>query len=642
MKDSTQQPLFAPKTEYILPQTFPDLSSSKHIAIDFETRDDQMNEKEGMGWPTGKGYVVGFSVAVEGWSAYYPFKHQGGGNLDEKLVLKYIKEICELPVPKIFHNAMYDLGWIKKMGFKVNGRCYDTMIMASLCDENRLGYHLDGLGKEFLNMGKSENLLRAAAKEWNVDPKSEMWKLPGTLVGEYAEQDAVVTLELFKYLYREIGKQGIESITKLEHDLLPLLIDMTYIGVRIDEEQTSKVGKQIDLESKSLLREIKQETNVDLEVWNARSVAKVFDYYKLTYPRTEKTDAPSFTKGFLETHPHPMVQKILDIRALAKTRSSFVDKLQKHTVNGRVHAQINQIRSDDGGTVTGRFSMSNPNLQQIPRRNKKIGNMIRALFLPDEGKMWGSFDYSQQEPRLVAHYAQSVNEGIGLPGAEEIIKNYAEHDLDFHSTVAEMTGIPRDQAKTISLGLFYGMGINKLRGELGIDEEEARNVLAQYNAKVPFVKILSQRVTDKASDDGEITTILGRRCRFPFWEARDFNTNFASRSKPLTFEEAKKKYAMDSEGRTWLNKIKRAYTYRAFNRLIQGSAADQTKKAMVDLYNETGFIPHIQVHDELNLSVANQEDAIKVKDVMEQCMDGILVVPSKVDYALGKNWAECK
>jgi DNA polymerase-1 len=268
--------------------------------------------------------------------------------------------------------------------------------------------------------------------------------------------------------------------------------------------------------------------------------------------------------------------------------------------------------------------------------------MIRALFLPDEGKMWGSFDYSQQEPRLVAHYAQSVNEGIGLPGAEEIIKNYAEHDLDFHSTVAEMTGIPRDQAKTISLGLFYGMGINKLRGELGIDEEEARNVLAQYNAKVPFVKILSQRVTDKASDDGEITTILGRRCRFPFWEARDFNTNFASRSKPLTFEEAKKKYAMDSEGRTWLNKIKRAYTYRAFNRLIQGSAADQTKKAMVDLYNETGFIPHIQVHDELNLSVANQEDAVKVKDVMEQCMDGILVVPSKVDYALGKNWAECK
>jgi len=264
--------------------------------------------------------------------------------------------------------------------------------------------------------------------------------------------------------------------------------------------------------------------------------------------------------------------------------------------------------------------MSNPNLQQLPRRNKKIGAMVRALFLPDEGMQWGSFDYSQQEPRLVAHYAQSVNQGIGLPGAEDIITNYAEHDLDFHSTVAEMTGLPRDQAKTISLGLFYGMGINKLRGELGIDEEEARNVLAQYNAKVPFVKILSQRVTDKAADDGEIRTILGRKCRFPFWEAKAFTIN---RGKPMTFDEAKKKYAIDSEGRAWLNKIQRAYTYRAFNRLIQGSAADQTKKAMVDLYNETGLIPHIQVHDELNLSVANQDDAVKVKNVMENCMDDI-------------------
>ena len=289
--------------------------------------------------------------------------------------------------------------------------------MASRCDENRLGYKLDHLGKEFLNMGKREAMLRAAAKEWNVDPKGEMWKLPGTLVGEYAEQDAVITLELFKYLSREIEKQGLQDITRLEHDLLPILIDMTAHGVRIDEEQTSKIDKQIDLESKSLLRQIKKDTGVDLEVWNARSVAKVFDSFGLTYPRTEKTEAPSFTKGFLETHPHPAVQTILELRALAKTRSSFVEKLQKHTVNGRVHAQINQIRSDDGGIVTGRFSMSNPNLQQLPRRNKKIGTMIRALFLPDEGMQWGSFDYSQQEPRLVAHYAQSVNQWMGLPGA---------------------------------------------------------------------------------------------------------------------------------------------------------------------------------------------------------------------------------
>ena len=633
-----QPPLFAPKTEYILPQMFPDLSDAEYIAIDLETRDDSLNKNLGMGWPTKNGYVVGIAIATEGFKGYYPFAHEAGGNLDKKKVLAYLKEICAIDTIKIFHNAMYDMGWIKSLGYKINGTCYDTMIMAALDDENRMSYKLDSLGKTYLNKGKNETVLNAAAKEWGVNPKSEMWRLPGTLVGEYAEEDAHVTLELFKALKVKIEQEGLERINDLEHRLLPLLIEMTYRGVRINEAQASKLDKQLKRDSSFLLQEIKRETNVDLEVWNAGSIARVFDKLSLKYPRTAKTDAPSFTKGFLENHPHPIAQKINEVRALDKTKNTFIEGLTKFLHKGRIHAQVNQIRSDDGGTVTGRFSMSNPNLQQIPRRNARIGSLIRSLFIPDEGKQWGSFDYSQQEPRLVAHYAKAVNDGAGLPGADEIIRNYAEHDLDFHTTVSEMTGLPREQAKTISLGLFYGMGINKLRGELGIEEQEAKDILNKYNAKVPFVKALSQRVTDKANDEGEIRTILGRACRFHLWEPREFMVN----KKPMTFEEARKRYALDGQGRAWLNKIQRAFTFRAFNRLIQGSAADQTKKAMVDLYENLGTIPHIQVHDELNISVSDEKEAVQIKEVMEQCIADIMVVPSKVDYKVGEDWGKCK
>ena len=308
-------------------------------------------------------------------------------------------------------------------------------------------------------------------------------------------------------------------------------------------------------------------------------------------------------------------------REINKAHTTFIDTILKHEHKGRIYAEINQLRSDQGGTVTGRFSYANPNLQQIPARNKELGPAIRSLFIPEEGCTWGVFDYSQQEPRLVVHYAALQN----LYGVDEVLDAYNEGDADFHTIVADMAEIPRSQAKTINLGLFYGMGKNKLQAELGVSKDKAEDLFKQYHNKVPFVKKLMDNVMQRAQNRGQIRTLLGRLCRFHLWEPNQFGIH-----KALPHEAA---LAEHGPG------IKRAYTYKALNRLIQGSAADMTKKAMIELHKE-GITPHIQVHDELDISVINQLEAAKIKDIMENAVD--LEVPNKVDYESGPNWGNIK
>lgn len=238
----------------------------------------------------------------------------------------------------------------------------------------------------------------------------------------------------------------------------------------------------------------------------------------------------------------------------------------KYQVKGRIHAEINQLRGDNGGTVSGRLSMSNPNLQQVPARNKEFGPLIRSLFVADEGHQWGSFDYSQQEPRMTVHYAASI--GNGYEGSMDLVDAYHKASADFHQTVADLVGIERVQAKTIGLGLMYGMGKNKLATSLGVSKDEATLLISKYNRKVPFVKMLSDRCMQTANEKGVIRTKKGRKCRFDRWEPKDFGLHNAE-----TFENAVAKYGREN--------IKRAYTYKALNRLIQGSSADQTKQAML-------------------------------------------------------------
>jgi DNA polymerase I-like protein with 3'-5' exonuclease and polymerase domains len=507
------------------------------------------------------------------------------------------------------------------MGIQINGQIVDTMIAASLVNENRFRYDLGSLGWDYLGHGKNETELINAAKEWGVDPKADMWRLPAMYVGNYAERDAELTLGLWKVMQKEILDQDLESIFNLETDLFPCLVDMRFLGVRVDVEKAHTMKNQLASKEKELLLKVEKETGIDTQIWAARSIAKVFDKLNLPYERTLKTQAPSFTKNFLSTHKHPLVQCISKAREINKAHTTFIDTIIKHEHNGRIHADINQIRSDTGGTVTGRFSYSNPNLQQIPSRNKDLGPLIRSLFIPESSCEWGCFDYSQQEPRLVVHYA-SLDQDTSVFGVKD---SYEDGDADFHTIVAKMADIPRSQAKTINLGLFYGMGKAKLQAELGVSKNKAEELFKIYHDRVPFVKTLMNSVSNRAQQRGQIRTLLGRLCRFHLWEPNHFGVH-----KALPFDQARQEYGAS---------IKRAYTYKALNRLIQGSAADMTKKSMIELHKE-GITPHIQIHDELDISVINPLEAAKIKDIMENAVD--LEIPNKVDYESGKNWGEIK
>ena len=604
------------------PNEYKDLSKYPEIAIDLETRDDGINEGLGAGWATNKGYVIGFAVAVDGWQAYYPFKHLGGGNMIPVQVIKYMKDVCALPCTKIFHNAQYDIGWLEAMGIKVNGPVVDTMIAAAVINENRWSFALNNLAKEYLGEIKAETDLNEAARDHGVDPKAEMWKLPAEHVGFYAEQDARLTYLLWQRFKHEINKQSLTTIWEVESDLVPILIKMRQKGIRVDVNKAEILIKEFQVKEKLALQEIKLLIGKDVDIWAARNIAEVFDKLKIAYPRTEKTGEPSFTQNWLSNSPHKISKLIVRAREVNKFHSTFLNSILKFEHNGRIHAEINQLRSDDGGAVSGRLSMSNPNLQQLPARNKEFGPLVRGLFLPEEGYKWGSFDYSQQEPRMVVHYAASIGEGY--EGSQELVKAYESATADFHQTVADLVGIERTQAKTIGLGLMYGMGKNKLANSLGLSKDEATDLIGKYNRKVPFVKMLSDRCMVKAQEEGVIRTKKGRKCRFDMWEPMDFGIH-----TPETFENASAKYGAKN--------IKRAFTYKALNRLIQGSAADQTKQAIISCH-EAGYTPILQVHDELCFNIKDDSDAKKIKETMENCME--FKVPSVVDISIGDDFGQ--
>ena len=615
-----QAVFFAPKSSWSVPDVFPQFSETETVAIDLETYDPHLTTC-GPGWATGRGHVVGVGVATKTWKGYFPIRHKGGGNLDEGMVLRWLTNLLNSTKRDvIFHNALYDVGWLRREGITVKGNILDTIIAAPLLNENMFSYSLDNLGSFYCNEKKDESLLQDASLAYGINPKSEMYKLHAKYVGPYGEQDAALTLKLWDKLKIEIAEQGLESILQMESRLIPLLLEMRWRGVRVDEEKAEQVSKKLSTEEQKIQVEIKRKYGSDVNLWANASLQSIFEKNKLWFPRTEKGMA-SFQKDWLEGHEHELPQLIVRARKLNKARTTFIDKMiMEHAFNGRIHAEAHPMRNDRGGTVSGRFSYSNPNLQQVPARDPEIGNLIRSLFIPEEDCEWGVFDYSQQEPRLTVHYANQMQ----LTGAKDAVKLYTEDNADFHQIVADMANIPRKQAKTINLGLSYGMGKIKLINELGLDDTEAEKLFQQYHAKVPFIRALQDQCARVAMERGYIKTFAGRRCRFNLWESR------YERTLPLPLEEAKQKYGED---------LKRSYTYKALNRLIQGSAADMTKLAMIGLWEE-GIVPHLQVHDEVDISIENTEQANTVARIMENCVE--LAVPLLGDMELGESWGETK
>jgi len=645
-----------------------DLNGIDTVAIDIETYDPNLKTK-GLGAIRNDGFICGIAVATDNDLAYFPLRHS-----DTDIAYDRIDKIWQVlndkifqnkNITKVFHNAMYDVCWIRAVtGMMIKGRIVDTMIAASVIDENRFKYSLDALSKDYLNEEKYKYDLQQKTLEWSggtvKDPMTNMHKLPASIVKEYAKQDVNLTYKLWKLFDKKIdevlytkddGEQKTcRQIFELETKLFLCLVDMKFKGVRIDVAKAILFGRHLKKRRDQIIKAIESITTIKVDIWAAASIKKLLDHLCIKdYKVTPKSKMPQLPKDYLKTHNNKCLRMIAKAREYDKAVNTFIDGLLEYVHEGRIHADINQIRSDTGGTVTGRFSMSNPNLQQIPAKGY-IGGKMRELFIPEEGCKWGSFDYSQQEPRIVVHYAIK----LGLPGTENLQEEFDRDDADFHQIVADMANISRKQAKTINLGLFYGMGKIKLQRELGLDQRQAKELFNEYHGRVPFVRQLSQELIAFAKENKLLFTLYDRFCRFDKWETtnKEWNpeTNRFNEVPLYTKEQAMEAFKAEMLDKYKENKIDAnymdyfdryytpAFTYKALNRLIQGSAADMTKKAMVDLY-EKGIIPHIQIHDELCFSITDHEPEL-IKKTMEQTIP--LEVKNKVDFESGPNWGTIK
>jgi DNA polymerase-1 len=606
-------------------ERFPSLAGMGAIAIDVETYDPQLRER-GPGAHRG-GYIAGIAIGTgAGYRCYYPIAHEVGQNLPKEEVLSWLRRELNRDVPKIGANLIYDLAFLSAAGVDVRGPFYDVQVAEPLLDENRLTYSLDSLAQKYFGEHKVEQTLSDwMTQAFGKKDKNAIWKAPSHIVAPYAVGDVDLPLRIFAQQQHELKKRGrLWDLFVLESKRIPMLLAMRQRGVRVDLDQVERLYKKLTKQQAETSNQIRHLTGVEIAPWNARSLAKVFDHLGLKYPCTPKTKAPSFTKEWLEHHPHPVTDLVRKVRHLDKLRETFIKGILEKHINGRIYTQFHQLRSDSNGTVTGRMSSSLPNLQQIPVRSEE-GKLIRSTFTPEEGQRWFQNDWSQVEYRLIAHDAASLK----LPGAQAVVDKYrSDENADFHQIVANMTGLDRYAAKTVNFGLAYGEGVAKLCASLGLSREKGETLLKEYHRRAPFIKQLSSCCMSIAARTGEIETLLGRIRRFDRWEIRHGD-------EIMYFRERRPG-------------SRRAFTHAALNARIQGSAADIMKLAMVNIW-ESGVCdvigaPHLTVHDELDGSYhddkAGREALRELKHLMETCVE--LLVPLRVDAGTGPNWGSCE
>jgi len=607
------------------------IDEAKLIAIDTETCDPNLKTM-GPGGFRKDGHIAGISIATDSnYNEYFPIGHEGGGNLNKAKVIEFMDYIYKSNKKLIFANAMYDLEWLYSLDNRLtltrHHSILDVQTIEHLIDENKLKYSLDSLSNYYLKKSKYEVELKEAVlfkfgKRAKV--KESMWRLHANEVSEYAKEDALLTLGIYQKQQDRIKKEEIESIVDFESRLIPVLFHMRRKGVKVDVNKAHKIYDELEKKQNEVQSMLNRLGGAEVNVWANASLKEAYDKNSISYSHTAK-GTPSFTASWLETQMDDVSKSILKVRKLDKIRNTFVkNMIIDKASNGRIYCGFNPM-----GTVTGRFSSQYPNLQQVPARDPELGPLIRSLFIPEEGEEWVCADYSQQEPRVLVHYASLKGMDTAIKVQDEFNKN---EDTDFHQMVATMASIPRKQAKTINLGLFYGMGNKKLASELGLDQDDAAALFNRYHDKVPFVKELSRQVSNVASSRGYIKTLLGRKRRFNLWEPRD-----SWGEKAYSLSEAYSHYPKQE--------LKRAYTHTAMNALIQGSAADITKSAMIKIY-EAGLLDEIDlkltVHDELDFSVSKDKQKCfdESLQIMKTCVD--LKVPLKVDVEKGDNWGTIK
>jgi DNA polymerase I-like protein with 3'-5' exonuclease and polymerase domains len=669
--------MFTPKSNWRPPDvsSLPSWAGAKRIAIDAETRDPSIGNKLGSG-QLRDGYTVGWAFAIDGGPKHYlPFRHEGGDNLPQEEVLRYLKDnIRGFKGEFVGANLAYDVDYGYNDGFEWNREATfrDIQIADPLLYELHFSYSLDSIGKRNGIQAKDERLLKEAAEAYGLDGKKGLWRLPARFVGEYAEQDVTSPLEILSIQEKQISEAGMQEIWDLESNVLPVLVRMRRRGVRIDFDKLDQIEKWALKEEQIAIDTVYRETGVQIgldNIWKPLVLAPALEAIGMRLNKTAK-GIPQIDKALLGGSDHKVPEAILRARKVNKIRTTFAASIRRYEVGGRIHCQFHQIAREDEagdqkGVRYGRLSATHPNLQQQPSpdRDPEIAGEWRKIFIPEEGAIWGCNDYSQQEPRWTTHFAAKLD----LPKAADAARRYREdpstdnHDMMtrlvngdeqvdkwFNEDPKGMYKTQRGFSKAIFLGLCYGEGGAKLCHDIGkptrwahisgwgqrrqvhfhdskreamaarmnsgtgfIKEmagEEGQYILDKFDREVPFVGKLAKAATERAESKGFVKTIFGRQLHF---EQRDDGSY--------------------------------DYTHKALNRVIQGSSADQTKLALIEI-DKAGYFLQLQVHDETDGSYGSVAEAVEVGDIMRDCvLDRCTpLVPFKVDTECGPSWGEIK
>lgn len=645
--------------------TPPDISSlpmwptTGRVGFDVETRDEQLKSL-GPGVRRGA-YIVGYSFCIEetGFKTYIPLRHASGDNVPNPVAaLQYLRDQSKRFRAKgsrlVGGNLQYDLDFCEQEDIHFEPeRHYDIQVADPLIWELHESYSVESICERRKIPGKDEAKLQQAAKDWGLNPKSELWKLPGRYVFDYGCGDAEKPLLVAREQDKDIAAQNLEEIFDLESRVLPVLLKMRRRGVRIDQAHLAHVEEWSVREGMKALAEVKAHTGRSLsldDVMKPAALAPVLELIGVTLDSTT-LGKPQIDKNLLDKLDHRVATLLGRARRLYKLKNTFCASVRDHMVNGRIHSTFNQLRGssaqdeelmgeeEEKGARYGRLSSTDLNIQQQPSRDHKkdeeenltYAKMWRAIYIPEEGKVWAACDFSQQEPRVLTHYAElchcrkakdfgDMYRAVPVMGPDGKLKHF-----DTYDGLSAMTRTKRGQTKIIYLGLSYSMGGAKLCRSLGLPTvwkpgrdgklrefagPEGDALFKAFHEGAPFIRELNYKIQDAIQERGYIKTLLGRRIHFP---KKDFPTQ-----NPVTGK---------MEPYDW--------SHKGLNRLIQGSSADQTKMA-VCLLDEAHHYLQLQVHDEVDASVDGPEEGQAMGTIMRNSVQ--LTVPMRVDVEIGKSW----
>ena len=648
VRDPRQRPMpVIPETGWRTPTEFPNLTAAKVIAFDVETYDPELTTS-GPGWGRGKGHLIGASLAVEdGSSWYFPMRHETNpeDNMDPEQVKAFLRYTLSDNRPKVGANLIYDLGWCLEEGIPVGGRLYDVQFAEALLNSETPDVSLEGLSRKHLGLGKETSILYDWLARWLGGPatgkqRARLYLSPPSLAGPYAQADAVLPLQVLGRQWPAMAARRVLDLFDLECRLIPLLVAMRRKGVRVDVPGAEQLYEQLGTVATELEVRLRDLVGQPVNCNAAESLKSAFGRLGLPIPTKvdPKTGATktTFDAAALERLEHPLGQMVLEYRRTQKVRNTFVKGyLIDKNVNGRVHCQFHPLRGGGKGARSGRFSSSDPNLQNIPVRTR-IGKMVREAFVASKGGRWRKFDYSQIEYRLLAHHA------VG-PGAEELRQTYIDDpDVDYHELIQDMVrrlaglALDRRPVKNINFGLIYGMSQPKLTRDLGLTPDKGAQLFENYHAAAPFIRETMGEAARMVNQLGYVDTILGRRSDFTAWGPKQYDP---SRPSLPDFSAAVEKWGVGN--------VERQHTHKALNRRLQGGAADVIKTAMVKAYEAGLFaddacgMPGLTVHDELDFDDTGDPDNPawdELVRVLEDPLPGLLRIPIRVDAGVGPNW----